>query len=270
MLDITFFAGLVLYFLSMVGMFVAMVFHQKKLNTIAWYIFLAAAALETVYLIMRGVKAGRLPLSNQFEFAASFSWGIAVILIFMHYKLKIEWIDSLGAAMAFLILSYAALQPREITELMPALRSAWFGFHIGSAAFSYASFLLAGAAGIRYILTYRKNPQDERLEKMDYMIYRLIAVGLLLLTITILSGAIWAEEAWSSFWTWDPKEVWALITWILYAIYLHLRLTRRKTGTFLAWYAIISIPVVLFTFIGVNTIMPGLHSYGSLWTDTLL
>ena len=205
MLDFTFFAGLVLYFLSMVGMFVAMVFHQKKLNTIAWYIFLAAAALETVYLIMRGVKAGRLPLSNQFEFAASFSWGIAVILIFMHYKLKIEWIDSLGAAMAFLILSYAALQPREITELMPALRSAWFGFHIGSAAFSYASFLLAGAAGIRYILTYRKNPQDERLEKMDYMIYRLIAVGLLLLTITILSGAIWAEEAWSSFWTWDPK-----------------------------------------------------------------
>ena len=101
MLDFAFFAGLVLYFLSMVGMFVAMVFHQKKLNTIAWYIFLAAAALETVYLIMRGVKAGRLPLSNQFEFAASFSWGIAVILIFMHYKLKIEWIDSLGAAMAF-------------------------------------------------------------------------------------------------------------------------------------------------------------------------
>jgi cytochrome c-type biogenesis protein CcsB len=270
MLDITFFAGLVLYFLSMVGMFVAMVFHQKKLNTIAWYIFLAAAALETVYLIMRGVKAGRLPLSNQFEFAASFSWGIAVILIFMHYKLKIEWIDSLGAAMAFLILSYAALQPREITELMPALRSAWFGFHIGSAAFSYASFLLAGAAGIRYIMTYRKNPQDERLEKMDYMIYRLIAVGLLLLTITILSGAIWAEEAWSSFWTWDPKEVWALITWILYAIFLHLRLGRRKKGVFAAWYAIIAVPVVLFTFVGVNTLLPGLHSYGAAAVSTIL
>ena len=167
-------------------------------------------------------------------------------------------------AMTFLILSYAALQPREVTELMPALRSAWFGFHIGSAAFSYASFMLAGAAGIRYLLTVRKNPEDERLEQMDYFIYRLIALGLLLLTITILSGAIWAEEAWSSFWTWDPKEVWALITWILYAIYLHLRLGRRKTGTFMAWYAVIAVPVVLFTFIGVNTLLPGLHSYGAL------
>ena len=262
MLDFIFFSGLVLYFISMVGMFVGMVFKSDKLNRISWYVFLAGAAVETVYLTARGVRAGRLPMSNQFEFAASFSWGIAVILIFMHYKLKIEWIDSFGAAMAFLILSYAALQPREITELMPALRSAWFGFHIGSAAFSYAAFLLAGAAGVRYIMTHRKNPEDERLEKMDYMIYRLIAVGLLLLTITILSGAIWAEEAWSSFWTWDPKEVWALITWILYAIYLHLRLGRKKRGTFMAWYAIISVPVVLFTFIGVNTLLPGLHSYG--------
>lgn len=270
MLDFLFFSGLVLYFAAMVGMFVAMVFKQKKLNTIAWYGFMLAAAVETAYLAVRGVKAGRLPMSNQFEFAASFSWGIAVILIFMHYKLKIEWIDSLGTAMAFLILSYAALQPREITELMPALRSAWFGFHIGSAAFSYASFLLAGAAGIRYIITHRKDPEDERLEKMDYMIYRLIAVGLLLLTVTILSGAIWAEEAWSSFWTWDPKEVWALITWILYAICLHLRLGRKKSGTFMAWYAIISIPVVLFTFIGVNTLLPGLHSYGSLISILLL
>ncbi|MBQ7993251.1 MAG: c-type cytochrome biogenesis protein CcsB [Solobacterium sp.] len=264
MLDILFFAGLVLYFIAMTGLFVSMVFHQERLRKISWYIFMAGALAALVYLIIRGVKAGRLPMSNQFEFACSFSWGIAAILIFMHYKLKIEWADSLGAAMTFLILSYAALQPREITELMPALRSAWFGFHIGSAAFSYACFLLAGAAGIRYLLSHKKNPQDPQLEKMDYMIYRLIAVGLLLLTITILSGAIWAEEAWSSFWTWDPKEVWALITWILYAIFLHLRLGRKKKGVFAAWYAIIAVPVVLFTFVGVNTLLPGLHSYGSV------
>lgn len=270
MLDFIFFSGLALYFAAMVLMFISMVFKQKKLNSAAWYLFLAAVAAETLYLVIRGIRAGRLPMSNQFEFACSFSWGIAVILIFMHYKLKIEWTDSLGTAMAFLILSYAALQPREITELMPALRSAWFGFHIGSAAFAYAAFLLAGASGMRYIITYRKDQQDERLEKMDYMIYRLIAVGLLLLTVTILSGAIWAEEAWSSFWTWDPKEVWALITWILYAVFLHLRLIRRKTGTFMAWYAVISIPVVLFTFVGVNTLLPGLHSYGIRITDTLL
>lgn len=270
MLDILLFGGLALYFVSMVLSFVASGFHQQKLGRYAWYIFLAAAAAETLYLALRGIKAGRLPLSNQFEFAASFSWGIAVILIFMHYRLRIEWADSIGAAMAFLILSYAVLQPREITELMPALRSAWFGFHIGSAAFSYAAFLLAGAAGIRYLITVKKDSADARLEKMDYMIYRLIAVGLMLLTVTILSGAIWAEEAWSSFWTWDPKEVWALITWIIYAVGLHLRLNRKRKGVFMAWYAVISVPVVLFTFIGVNTLLPGLHSYGSLTGNMMI
>ena len=123
MLDFLFFGGLVLYFAAMALMFVSMVFKIKKLYTAAWILFLLGAAIETAYLTARGIKAGRLPLSNQFEFAASFSWGIAIMLIFMHYRLKIEWIDSLGTAMAFLILSYAALQPREITELMPALRS---------------------------------------------------------------------------------------------------------------------------------------------------
>lgn len=269
MLDILFFSGLVLYFAAMVLTFVGIVFKKEKITVIGWYVFMAGAAVSTAYLVYRGIVAGRLPLSNQFEFAASFSWGIAVILIFLHYRFHLEWIEAVGMAMTFLILSYAALQPREVTELMPALRSAWFGFHIGSAAFSYASFMLAGAAGIRYLVTVRKNPEDERLEQMDYFIYRLIALGLLLLTITILSGAIWAEEAWSSFWTWDPKEVWALITWILYAIYLHLRLGRRKTVTFMAWYAVIAVPVVLFTFIGVNTLLPGLHSYGALLPKVL-
>lgn len=270
MMDFLFFSGLVMYFVSMVLTFMGSVFKKEKISSIAWYVFLAGAALSAGYLVMRGVVAGRLPLSNQFEFAASFSWGIAILLIIMHYKFKTEWIELVGIAMTFLILSYAALQPREVTELMPALRSAWFGFHIGSAAFSYAAFMLAGAAGLRYILLSKKDPENEKLEQMDYFIYRLIALGLLLLTITILSGAIWAEEAWSAFWTWDPKEVWALITWILYAIYLHLRLGRKKNGTFMAWYAVIAVPVVLFTFIGVNTIMPGLHSYGSVILNQMM
>ena len=90
----------------------------------------------------------------------------------------------------------------------------------------------------------------------------IIAVGFLLLTVTILTGAIWAEQAWSAFWTWDPKEVWALITWIIYAVYLHLRLRQKRSGRVMALFAIIAVPVVLFTFVGVNTIMPGLHSYG--------
>ncbi len=270
MLDIIFFSGVVLYFISMSLTFLSVVFKWEKVRKISWVLFLAGAAVSTVYLVARGIKAGRLPLSNQFEFGASFSWGIAVMLMILHYKFKADWIDTVGIAMTFLILSYAAFQPRQINELMPALRSYWFGSHIGSAAFSYASFMLAGGAGIRIIMTEKKNPEDPRLEQMDYFMYRLIAFGLLMLTITILTGAIWAEQAWSAFWTWDPKEVWALITWIIYAIFLHLRLTKKRQRTFLAWYAIVSVPVVLFTFIGVNTLMSGLHSYGMIFWKELL
>ena len=270
MLDFVFFGGLALYFVSMFLTFASVMFKFEKVRKISWILFLAGAAVSTLYLVMRGVKAGRLPLSNQFEFGAAFSWGIAVLLVILHYRFKADWIDTAGIAMTFLILSYAAFQPRQINDLMPALRSYWFGFHIGSAAFSYAAFMLAGGAGVRILIAEKKNPDDPKLEQMDYFLYRLIAFGLLLLTITILTGAIWAEEAWSAFWTWDPKEVWALITWIIYAIFLHLRLTKKKQRRFLAIYAIVSVPVVLFTFIGVNTLMKGLHSYGMmLWKEML-
>ena len=261
-MDILFFGGIALYFAAMFLTFFGTAFHKNAILKAGWILFLAGALLSTAYLVIRGIKAGRLPLSNQFEFASAFSWGIAAILIFLHYRSRTEWLEAAGMGMNFLIISYAALQPREITELMPALRSAWFGFHIGSAAFSYACFMLAGAGGLRYLFAEKKDSSDSKLEQMDYFIYRLIAAGLMLLTITILTGAIWAEEAWSSFWTWDPKEVWALITWILYAVYLHLRLNRKMRGRKMAVFAVIAVPVVLFTFIGVNTLLPGLHSYG--------
>ena len=261
MLNALFFAALILYFIATVLELGGMVFKKEKITRIAWWIFVAGAVLNTVYLVVRGVMTGRLPLSNQFEFSTAFAWGVAVILIVLQLKSKAEWMRAAAMPVAFLILSYAALQPREITELMPALKSAWFGLHIGSAVFSYAAFVLAGCGGLRWLLQEKKASQAA-LVQLDYLCYRLVALGFLLLTIVILSGAIWAEQAWSAFWTWDPKETWALITWILYAIYLHLRLRKKLSGKVMAWYVVIAVPVVLFTFVGVNTLLPGLHSYG--------
>ena len=258
-----FFGSLALYFAAAVLQFVGTLFKKDKVAKIAWLVFLAGLAAQTLYLIVRGVTARRLPLSNQFEFATAFAWGIALMLLIVRLRLKADWLSVAVMPVVFLVLSYAALQPRELTELMPALRSAWFGFHIGSAVFSYSAFIIAGCVGLRYLIVSKKGSADElKLHQMDYLSYRMIALGFLLLTVTILSGALWAEQAWSAFWTWDPKEVWALITWIIYAVYLHLRLRGRRKGTMMAWYAMIAVPVVLFTFAGVNTIMPGLHSYG--------
>lgn len=261
MLNILFFGGLILYFVAAVLELVGVVFKKEGITKTAWWIFLLGAVCNTAYIVIRGVLARRLPLSNQFEFATAFAWGIAVMLIIMQTKFRAEWIRAAAMPMVFLVLSYAALQPKEITELMPALRSAWFGLHIGSAVFSYAAFVLAGCGGIRWLLLEKKGSK-ESLAQIDFFCYRLVALGFLLLTVVILSGAIWAEQAWSAFWTWDPKETWALITWILYAIYLHLRLRKKLSGKVMAWFVVIAVPVVLFTFVGVNTLLPGLHSYG--------
>lgn len=244
--------------------FAGTAFKKKGLTRAAWYVFLAAFAVHTVFIVLWGFTVKRLPLSNQFEFASAFAWGVGLLLIVLRRRLRVDWLNVAVMPMALLILTYAALQRMSTDDLMPALRSAWFGIHIGSAVFSYAAFVVAGCIGLRYVLLVKKGKQetDTGMEQMDYLSYRLVAFGFLFLTVVILSGAIWAEDAWGTFWAWDPKEVWALITWIIYAVYLHLRLRQKRSGVKMAWFVMIAVPVVLFTFAGVNTLIPGMHSYG--------
>lgn len=258
-----FFITFAVYAVSVVLEFTGTAFKNNKLLRSAWIIFIAAFALHTVFIIARGVAAKRLPLSNQFEFSNAFAWGVALFTIAVCTRMKTEWLKVAAMPVALLIMTYAALQPMEIRDLMPALRSAWFGVHIGSAVLSYAAFVIAGCIGARYLVLAKKEQPDKKaLEQMDFLSYRLVSFGFLFLTIVILSGAIWAEQAWSAFWTWDPKEVWALITWIIYAVYLHLRLRGKRKGTRMAWYLVIAVFVVFFTFAGVNTLLHGLHTYG--------
>ena len=264
MMNALFFTTLVAYFVATALQFSAIAFKRESIGKSAWLMFLAAVIAHTVYIVIRGIMAKRVPLSNQFEFSTAFAWGVAVLLVLLHFRVKADWLNAIAMPMTFMILSYAALQPREITDLMPALRSRWFVFHIGSAVISYSAFVIAGCIGLRYILVNKKGREEDslKLRQMDWLSYRLVALGVLMLTVTILTGAIWAEQAWSAFWTWDPKEVWALITWIIYIVYLHLRLRGKKQGTAMAWYVLIAVPVVLFTFAGVNTLMSGMHAYG--------
>ena len=258
-----FFIAFAAYAVSVILEFSGTAFRKKRLLRAAWIAFLAAFALHSVFLVARGVAAKRLPLSNQFEFANGFAWGVALFTVAVCTRLKTDWLKVAAIPVALLIMTYAALQPMEIRDLMPALRSAWFGVHFGSAVLAYAAFVIAGCVGARYLILSKKAGDDKKaLEQMDFLSYRLVSFGFLFLTVVILSGAIWAEQAWSAFWTWDPKEVWALICWILYAVYLHLRLRGKKKGRQMAWYLVIAVFVVFFTFAGVNTLLHGLHTYG--------
>lgn len=262
MLNILFLLPVILYFVASALQFSAIVFKKDVLKKLALIVLAASVAIHTAYIVARGIVAGRVPMSNQFEFANAFAWGVAVLGLFfrLRYKDTMQWMVTLCAPIAFLIISYAAQQPREIAELMPALRSSWFVLHIGSAVFSYAGFALAAGIGVRYLVI-EKRADEKTLKQMDRLAYRFIAFGFLMLSVVIISGMIWAEQAWSTFWSWDPKEVWALITWIVYAVYLHNYLRMKWRGGRMAWFAIIAFIAVMFTFVGVNKLMSGLHSY---------
>jgi len=263
MMDMLFFAAMLVYFAAMLMQMVAAALRKNALLKPAALLFAAGLALHTGYTVWRGIEAGRLPLANQFEFANGFAWACAVLGLVLHARLHQTWVLTASMPEAFLVISCAAFQPIEIKEIMPALRSTWFGLHIGSAIFSYAAFAIAGALGVWYLVQERRGADTASIamRQVDYMGYRMVCLGFLLLTVVILSGAIWAEQAWSRWWSWDPKETWALITWIIYAVYLHQRLRMNWQGRRMAWLALIALVCVLFTFAGVNLLLPGLHSY---------
>jgi cytochrome c-type biogenesis protein CcsB len=264
-MNILLFASLILYFAATVLQFTGAAMKKAVLYRAARWTLAAGILTHTAFTVWRGIAAGRLPLANQFEFASAFAWAVALMGFLLYRKLGQEGILTAAMPAAFLVLSYAALQPRDIHALMPALRSAWFGLHIGSAAFSYAAFAIAGGLGAGYLVKIRngKSEEDAVMKQLYYMGYRLICLGFLLLTVVIFSGAIWAEQAWSSWWSWDPKETWALITWIFYAVYLHQRMRAKWQGKRMAIFAIVALVMVLFTFAGVNLLLPGLHSYAT-------
>ena len=258
-----FFVSLGLYGLAFLLQLASTLLRREAGKKAAWWVFLLGFGCHLGYFVWRGIVAGRMPLSSQFEFACGLALGVAVMLLVLRTRIGGDWITLGGIGAAGLMQGYAALQPMEINELMPALRSFWFTFHIGAAVFSYASFLVAGCYALRYVLQARRgeDPGSRQMRQLEYSSYRLVALGFLLLTAVIVIGAIWAEAAWSSYWTWDPKEVWALITWLIYGIYLHIRLRGQKSGSWLCWYVILAIPAFLFTFAGVNKLLPGLHAY---------
>ena len=259
---------MLIYFAAMVIYFIYIAVRKEKVVKAAIALQCAGFVLHTAALICRGIGAGRLPLTNQYEFATSFAWGLCLVSLIFLFRFRFELLGVFAAPVIFLIIGYAAMQSKEIRELMPALRSRWLGFHVSTAIIAYGAFGVSFVISLIYLI--REKVKDGSFfdqhmpdrERLDLISYRSVSLGLLFLTFTIVTGAIWAERAWGSYWSWDPKETWSLITWIIYAIYLHLRLNRGWNGKLAAVFAAVGFICVLFTYIGVNTLLPGMHSYG--------
>ena len=258
---------MLIYFAAMILYFTFIAVKKDGIAKVAVILQLAGLALHTIALICRGIGAGRLPLTNQYEFATSFAWGLCLVSLIFVIRFKFPVLGAFAAPVIFLIIGYAAMQSKAVHELMPALRSNWLGFHVSTAIIAYGSFGVSFVLSIIFLLRDKMRASgflDQHIpdkEKLDVISYRSVSLGLLFLTFTIITGAIWAERAWGSYWSWDPKETWSLVTWLVYAIYLHLRIRRGWEGRAAAIFAVAGFICVMFTYIGVNTFLPGVHSY---------
>ena len=263
--SVTFMAALVAYLIATALYFIYAGAKKEWAGKAAYIVLLIGAVLHTVCIAARGINAGRLPLTNQYEFASAFAWGIAVCFLIFVKKYRFDALGTFVAPIIFLVIGYASMQSKEIHALMPALQSSWLGFHVSMAIIGYGAFGVAAGVGMVYLLKEKfRGPLAQKIpdeKKLDQIVYRAVALGFLFLTMCMITGAIWARRAWGSYWSWDPKETWSLITWIIYAIFLHLRISRGVTGKKAAWLAVVGFLCVIFTYIGVNTLLSGLHSY---------
>ncbi|MCP3712335.1 c-type cytochrome biogenesis protein CcsB [Paraburkholderia sp. CNPSo 3274] len=221
------------------------------------------------YLI--GADVGHIPISNLYEVFVLFSVITALFYLYyeQHYNTR-----SLGAfvllvisaAVGFLLWYSIARDAQLIQPLVPALQSWWMKIHVPANFIGYGSFALSAMVGVAYLLKERGVLADRlpTLDVLDDVMYKSTAVGFGFFTIATILGALWAAQAWGGYWSWDPKETWALIVWLNYAAWLHMRLMKGLRGHVAAWWALTGLLVTTFAFLGVNMFLSGLHSYGRL------
>jgi cytochrome c-type biogenesis protein CcsB len=217
---------------------------------------------------------GYAPMSNLYESVVFFAWTILLIYIVIEWKYKHKAVGAFVLPFAFLAMSWAQLTlDSTISPLVPALQSNWLIYHVITCFLGYAAFAVACGISFMYLIKVR---QEERADTkaggmislfpsakiLDDLNYKAIMIGFPLLTLGIITGAAWANYAWGTYWSWDPKETWSLIVWFIYAAFLHARITRGWAGRRAAYLSIIGFAATIFCYLGVNLLLAGLHSYG--------
>jgi cytochrome c-type biogenesis protein CcsB len=244
--------------------------------------------LFALTLVTRWIGEGYFPLSNLYESLIFLSWGISSIHLFVESKTRSRLIGAISAPILFFLSGFSSLTlPTEMQKalpLVPSLQSNWLMMHVSMMMISYSTLIIGSLLSILYLaflnfITENKkinlqiqnqeslvsaatNSKISLLQTVDIWSYRIIGLGFPFLTIGIISGAVWANEAWGSYWSWDPKETWALITWLVFAIYLHSRLLKGWQGEKAALLGSCGFFVIWICYLGVNFLGKGLHSYG--------
>lgn len=243
---------------------------SKTTEKIALLSALIGFSIHSVSIIYRYFSAGHIPIINPHEATSFFAWCIVLIFFFLQYRYRISLLSSFIMPIVFLLMLTASLLSREIRPLSPMLQSYWLGIHTVFAFLGNAAFALAFGIGLmylvqeRYVKTKRLGSLFDRLpslQTLDEINYRLISFGFPLLSLAIITGALWAETAWGSYWNWDTRETWSLITWFIYAIILHSRLVAGWRGKRAAILSMIGFITIIVAFFGVKLLKKGLHVF---------
>ncbi len=241
--------------------YLASLFSRKEKWAGAGLVLAAAGLLlHTGALILRTVVSRHAPFTNMYESLSFLAWATVLALIVLDRKFRIPRVAPyvMLIAVGLVALASSPLMPKEATPLVPALQSYWLWLHVSVTLLGEAFFAVAFIASLLYL---RSDTEEKKL-KMDSVSYRAVAVGFPLFTLGgLVFGMVWAYKAWGTYWSWDPKEVWSLITWFVFALYLHTRIVMGWKGKRSALIAIIGFLAALFTYFGVNYLLSGLHSY---------
>ncbi len=269
------------YLFSAIFYVALLVFKNKKVDTVGLVFAIVGVIIQTVALGLRWQESyqmgiGHAPLTNMYESLVFFAWCTTIFYIFMEFKFKARVVGAFVMPFAVGAMAYASFAKRisqQINPLIPALQSNWLLAHVITCFIGYGAFAVAGGLGLMYLLKKSgiKKGKDQdsftsslpELKVIDDLTHKTIIFGFMWLSAGIITGAVWANEAWGTYWSWDPKETWSIITWFVYASTLHARFTRGWSGSRIAWLAILGFVSVFFTYFGVNFLLSGLHSYGA-------
>jgi len=247
-----------------------------KFERVGMAMTILALVLHVGATVLRGIAADRVPWGNMFEFSLTGTALITLIFLLVQFWQNLKFLGVFITGLTIILLGIATVNYWvPVVPLQPALQSYWLVIHVFVAIAGTGFFALgAGLAVAQLVQTYRQGrPVSKQLrfmetlpdaDRLEVLTYRVLLVGFVLWTFTLIAGAIWAERAWGRYWGWDTKEVWTFIIWVVYAGYIHARATRGWRGARSSWLALIGFAAVMFNFSVVNVFFKGLHSYSGL------
>ncbi len=265
------FTSTFIVYLLATGTYIAFfVTQQKNIRTSARFMLFGAGVLHTVTIISRYLAAGHTQLTTHHDTVSFFAWSMTWAFLSFRWRYQVKNFGTFVSLVISALMTIAALSSQHITELPPALQSAWLPIHASIAILADGFLALGFCSGLMYLLQERELKKKRfgvfysrlpSLDALDTLIHHCLTVGFPLLTLGIITGSFWAKQAWGSYWHWDPKETWSLITWFIYAGMLHQRFIAGWRGKRAAILAIIGFISVLFTLWGVTFLLTGVHSY---------